>query len=135
MAEAMRSPHDLRWFTERLAAAGDLVTVERPVSVRFEVAAFLRRSADQEGPGFWFSRLKEYPDWTLCGGWYSLRRVAAALACPLGAVVERYRQAIRNPLPPEAATAVPCQAVVTRAAAVDLGALPVPVHSADDAGP
>jgi len=132
------APADLRSFLEVLDARHDLITVRRPVSPRFEVAAYVRRSSDTGGPAFLFEEIVGYPGWRLAAGLYGVRRrIAAALGCAEQEIAASYGRAVRAPVPPQVVSSgdAPCKAVIWTGEAADLRRLPIVTHSAADAGP
>ncbi len=50
-----------RQYLEALEKAGQLVHVTKEVSTEFEVAAYVRKSSDTEGPAFVFEHVKGHP--------------------------------------------------------------------------
>lgn len=67
----------------------------------------------------------------VCG---SMGRLAIALGCPLKDVAAVYGERATQPIPPEIiAGPAPCQEIILRGEAVDLGALPALVYHLDDA--
>src|SRR5262249_3240649 len=52
---------DFRRYLEALEKAGQLVRVTKEVSPEFEVAAYVRKSSDANGPAFVFERVTGHP--------------------------------------------------------------------------
>lgn len=126
---------DFRTYLEALARAGQLVHIDKPVSPEFEVAAYVRKSSDTDGPAFVFANVIGHPGWRLAAGLYgTMARLPVALGCRIGEVVDRYGEAVRNPIPPRRVARGPCQDVVLTGEAADCAALPLVVHSELDAG-
>ena len=74
---------DFRQYLEALEKAGQLVHVTREVSPEFEVAAYVRKSSDTDGPAFVFENVKGHPGWRLAAGLYgTMGRLPIALGCP-----------------------------------------------------
>jgi UbiD family decarboxylase len=70
----------LRAFLEYLKEKNELITIEKEVSVKHEIAAYIRKSCDTNGPCFLFSNVKDYPNRHVCGGIYgNKRRMGLAL--------------------------------------------------------
>ena len=127
---------DFRTYLDRLARAAQLVRVDRPVNPRFEVAAYVRKSSDTDGPAFLFDNVTGYPGWTLAAGLYgTMARLPVALGCGIGEVVDRYGEAVRHPVPPRRVTRGACQEIVRTGEQADCTQLPLVVHSELDAGP
>ena len=126
---------DFRTYLDALARAGQLVHVDKPVSPEFEVAAYVRKSSDTDGPAFVFEHVIGHPGWRLAAGLYgTMGRLPVALGCRLGEVVDRFGEAVRNPIAPRRVAAGACQEVVLTGEAADCTALPLVVHSELDAG-
>lgn len=125
---------DLRHLLEYLAETGELMTITKQVDPVHELAAYIRRSSDTNGPAFRFENVRGHPGWAVVGGLYNYRRVAAMLECEPNQLVDRYTAAVRQPIDPVRVDTGPVQEVVLRGDQVDLTQLPIPVHSTDDAG-
>ena len=61
---------DFRQYLEALEKAGQLVHVTKDVSPEFEVAAYVRKSSDTDGPAFVFEHVTGHPGWRLAAGLY-----------------------------------------------------------------
>src|SRR5262249_58667334 len=92
---------DFRRYLEALDKAGQLVRVTKEVSPEFEVAAYVRKSSDTNGPAFVFEHVRGHPGWRLAAGLYgTMARLPVALGCSMAEVVDRYGAAVRDPIPP-----------------------------------
>lgn len=126
---------DLRTFVEqvRQTRPSDLLEVADEVDPRHETAAILTKLEErQRSPILWFHRVRgcSLPLVTnVCG---SMGRLAMALGCPLKDVAGRYAEAADHRVAPVSVSAAPCQEVVHRGDAVDLGLFPRLVYHADD---
>jgi UbiD family decarboxylase len=128
----------MRGFLEVLQGRNDLFTVNKPVSPKFEVAAYVRKSSDTDGPAFIFEEIDGYPRWRIAAALYATpRRMAAALGCSERETSKVYARAVRDPIPPTVGSGrgAPCKELVWTGADADLGRLPIVTHSEDDAGP
>ena len=69
------------------------------MSTEFEVAAYVRKSSDTDGPAFVFEHVTGHPGWRLAAGLYgTMARLPIALGCPMDQVVDRYgRRAHADP--------------------------------------
>jgi 2,5-furandicarboxylate decarboxylase 1 len=124
-----------RAYLDALARAGQLARIDKPVSPEFEVAAYVRRSSDTDGPAFVFENIVGHPGWRLAAGLYgTMARLPVALGCRLGEVVDRYGDAVRKPIAPRRVARGPCQDVVLTGDGADCSQLPIVVHSEHDAG-
>jgi UbiD family decarboxylase len=126
---------DFRAYLEALTRAGQLVHIDKPVSPEFEVAAYVRKSSDTDGPAFVFENVIGHPGWKLAAGLYgTMGRLPIALGCSLGDVVDRYGRAVRHPIAPRRVARGSCQEIVVTAEDADCTELPIVVHSELDAG-
>lgn len=125
--------HDMREFMAFLEEKQDLVRVDKPVSTKWELAAYIRKSSDVEGPCFLFEDVAEHPGWRATGSMYgSPRRILDALDVPVEQATQRYLDAIRHPIAWEVVDDGPCQEVVVRGDDVDLRDMPIVTHSEKD---
>lgn len=124
---------------------GHLVKTPAEVDPRLELAGVYRRVGagvpvkppTRLGPAMLFENVKGHPGARIAVGVLASRERAARL---LGSTVERVPfallEALRRPLPPVAARGTaPCQEVVRRAPLDAARLLPVPLLTAEDAGP
>jgi UbiD family decarboxylase len=119
-----------RRFIELAAASGDLVTISRPVSPRFEVANVAHAL---EGRPVLFTDIAGHPGWRICAGPCSDRKYFSMdLGVPIPELMAHLAHAINHPVPPPVMAGGPCQEVVARD--VDLNALPVLLHLPQDGG-
>lgn len=126
---------DFRRYLDALEQAGQLVHVHKPVSPEFEVAAYVRKSSDTDGPAFVFTNVSGHGGWKLAAGLYgTMARLPIALGCPIGEVVDRYGAAVARPIAPRLVSSGPCQEIVLTGEDVDCASLPIVVHSELDAG-
>ncbi len=127
---------DFRAFISALEAEGSLIRVGKPVSTRYEIAAYIRKSSDEGGPAFLFEHVQGFPSWKVVGGIYaSPARIARALGCTWDDVPEAYEAAIEHPIDPVVVPEGSSQEEVRRGEEVDLTRLPIVTHSEKDAGP
>src|SRR5262250_2706152 len=126
---------DFRHFLHGLEEAGELKRISREVSPEFEVAAYVRRASDTNGPAFVFERIRGFSGWTMAAGVYgTYARLALALGTDIRSVTVVYANAIRSPVPPVSASDGPVKEVVLKGSAVDCTQLPLVRHSEHDAG-
>jgi 2,5-furandicarboxylate decarboxylase 1 len=126
---------DFRQYLDALEKAGQLVHVTKEVSPEFEVAAYVRKSSDTEGPAFLFEHVKGHPGWRLAAGLYgTMSRLPIALGCPMAEIVDRFGAAVRAPIPPVRVKDGRCHEVILRGDQADCTTLPIVVHSELDAG-
>jgi 2,5-furandicarboxylate decarboxylase 1 len=122
---------DLRDLIERLAAAGYLLRVGRPVSPRFELAQVAHAL---DGSPVLFTTVAGFPEWRVVSGTCSDRRyLALALGIAPGELLPTLARAVEYPQAPPVRATGPCQEVVSDE--VDLDRLPILHHLVEDAGP
>ncbi len=120
----------LRDFIQKAAESGDLITIEQPVDVTFELANVAHAL---EGKAVLFNQIKGYPDWRVIAGPCAERKFFSMdLDVPLDQLTQHLTQALANPIAPEMVTEAPCQDVIVED--VDLNALPILLHLPEDAG-
>lgn len=119
-----------REFIEQTAESGDLITIDKPVSVFYELANVAHAL---EGRPVLFNEIKEHPGWRVCAGPCSDRKYfAMSLGVPVEGLTHHLAQAIDNPQPPPVIAGGPCQEVVLET--FDLNDLPILLHLPQDAG-
>jgi len=126
---------DFRHFLQGLEEAGELKRISREVSPEFEIAAYIRRASDANGPAFLFERVRGHPGWTVAGGVYgTYSKLALALGTDLRSVGDVYGQAVHVPIPPVTMNDGPVKEVVMTGDKIDCTQLPLVRHSEHDAG-
>jgi 2,5-furandicarboxylate decarboxylase 1 len=126
---------DFRHFLQGLEEEGELKSISREVSPEFEIAAYVRRASDTNGPAFLFDRVQGHPGWTVAAGVYgTYARLALALGTDVRSVVDLYGKAVREPIPPVIVGDGPVKEVVLRGDQVDCTEFPLVRHSEHDAG-
>ncbi|MEU0496248.1 UbiD family decarboxylase [Mycobacterium sp. NPDC006124] len=126
--------HDFREFLDALRKHGELIDVDRPVALEFEVAKALRKSASVAGPAIVFNQTGT--DFPLVGGVYNSRAKALiAYESDEDAVMGRILEGLARRIAPVVVDDAPVHQNVILGADVDLTALPVPTYSPDDGGP
>lgn len=126
---------DFRHFLRGLEEAGELKRISQEVSPEFEVAAYIRRASDTNGPAFLFDRVRGHSGWMVAAGVYgTYARLALALETDLRSVTDVYAKAVRSPIPPVDVSDGPVKEVVLRGDQVDCTQFPLVRHSEHDAG-
>jgi UbiD family decarboxylase len=93
---------DLRGFLAHLEDLGQLKTVKDAVSVKYEIAAGMRKTSDIGGPALLFENVKDYSGWRVLGGLFATRKlVALGLGVPQDEMLERYLTLEDKRIPPE----------------------------------
>ena len=119
-----------REFIEQTAETGDLITIDKPVSVLYELANVAHAL---EGRTVLFTNIIEHPGWRVCAGPCSDRKYfSMSLDVPVEELTQHLSQAIDNPQLPLVVESGPCQEVVLEK--FDLNDLPILLHLPQDAG-
>lgn len=119
-----------RDFLKEAAASGDLVTIGRPVSVKFELANIAH---SLEGRPVLFTNIIEHPGWRVCSGPCSDRRYFSVdLGVPVPELIHHLADSLAAPQTPPVVEAAPCQEVILEQ--FDLHDLPILLHLPGDAG-
>lgn len=123
----------LRSWLDRLAKADDLIEIDDPVSTKYEIAAYIKKSCNESGPAFRFTNVEGY-DMDVLGGLYgSKRRILESLGVDSHRKgVEVYKEADSNQIHPEVVSSGPVQDFVDTSP--DLTTVPIVHHSERDAG-
>ena len=127
---------DLRTFIEQVRAKrrADVVDVEREVQPRFETAAIVTKLEERgRSPMLLFRNVAGCEATVVTNVCGSMGRLALALGCSVGEVARTYAKRAEEPHAPVTVQDAPCQEVVLRGDAVDLGLLPRMVYHLDDA--
>lgn len=121
---------DFRAFLEQAAQSGDVVTINKPVDVTYEMANVAHAL---EPKITLFNHIPGYTGWRVCANPCADRRYfSMALGVPMAQLVHHLAQANDHPQKPPIAVYAPCQEVVQEA--VDLDSLPILLHLPQDAG-
>jgi UbiD family decarboxylase len=127
---------DFRNFLDVLEQSGDLIRIDDPLRLEYDVGAVCRQLADADGPAALLGKVSGSPLPLAINIYGTRARVARALGVSeaemLRHVAERLRQ--RIPTEPFKGTAPRCQEVVITGDAVDIRQLPFPLWNKGDAG-
>jgi len=52
--------NDLREFITFLESAGELIRTQKPVDVKYEISAYIRKTSDVQGPALLFDNVKGF---------------------------------------------------------------------------
>jgi 2,5-furandicarboxylate decarboxylase 1 len=126
---------DLRAFLAVLEREGDLIHVPDKVSTRFEIAAFVRKSSDIDGPAILFDNVEGSTMQVLGGLFGSRRRIARSLELDERTLLAAYIEKEKLRIPPRMVERAPVQEIVWTGKDIDLGRLPIVTHFERDAGP
>jgi UbiD family decarboxylase len=119
-----------REFLENAAALGHLITIDKPVSPRFELANVAHAL---EGKTVTFTHVEGHPGWRVNSGACARREFFSLdLGVPVNELTHHLAQALANPILPPLVQDAPCQEVIIED--VNLMNLPFLLHLAQDAG-
>ncbi len=118
----MDDSQSLRAFLERLDQTAELLRIDKPVELEFELSAFL--SLADAGPAVLFDRVAGSSLRVVGNVLNSRARIATALSVPPAQISAALHGAIRNPIKPEQVLPGPAQSVLVSEA--PLAGLPVP---------
>jgi 2,5-furandicarboxylate decarboxylase 1 len=126
---------DLRGFLAHLESQGQLLRVNQPVDVKYEIAAGMRKTSDIEGPALLFENIKGYPGWRVLGGLFATRRlVALGLGVPQEQMLQRYLTLEDKRIAPELVSTGACKEIRWTGDQVDVFKLPIVTHASKDCG-
>ena len=126
---------DLRHFLNYLEKSKDLIHIKKEVDPRYEIAAYIRKSSDSQGPALLFERVKG-SNFQVAGGIFAhIRRAAFALQCHAEDLNRKVIEGVHNPVPPRLVETGPSKEVIYKREDVDLSKLPIPTFSEKDSAP
>ena len=125
-----------RDFLSRLEATGELLRIPDQVDPKYEVCAFCRHSADDDGPALLFEDLKGYSMPALANLYGTRRRIAMALGIELEDMVPVIEERLRKRIAPVLIDRkdAPSKEVVWTGSDVDLSRVPFPLWNVGDGG-
>lgn len=122
--------NDLRAFIQELESHGDLARIRREVNPRHEIAAVLKKGAEEAGAALLFERVRGSGIPLVGNVLAARRRLARALESSEADLLESYRQRIEKSLSP-----VRVEQPMAQQEIADLFSLPVITAHERDAGP
>jgi 4-hydroxy-3-polyprenylbenzoate decarboxylase/2,5-furandicarboxylate decarboxylase 1 len=126
---------DMRQHLNYLGEMGHLVQVEKEVDPRYEIAAYIRKTSDQDGPALLFEKVKG-TNMRVAGALFAtLRGAALSLQCKIEELNDRFINGVQNPVSAVMVPNGPCQEVIYKDDEVDLSKLPIPLYSEKDSAP
>jgi 4-hydroxy-3-polyprenylbenzoate decarboxylase/2,5-furandicarboxylate decarboxylase 1 len=126
---------DLRAFLRVLRERGEMVDITEEVDPRHEIAAYIRKTSDIQGPALFFANVRGH-SMPVVGGVFSTRqRALLALEVDNSLALAKFTHALQHPIPTAPVEEGVCQEVVYVGDQVDLGNLPIPTQGRLDPGP
>jgi 2,5-furandicarboxylate decarboxylase 1 len=127
--------NDLREFITFLERQGELIRTQKPVDVKYEISAYIRKTSDVQGPALLFENLKDFAMPVLGGVFATRKRAFLALETSNEEYVNKFQSALDHLLAPKLVANAPCKEVIIKGKDVDLNKLPVPIFSEKDPAP
>jgi 2,5-furandicarboxylate decarboxylase 1 len=127
--------NDLRDFIGFLESKGELIRTKKPVDVKYEISAYIRKTSDVQGPALLFENLKDFAMPVLGGVFATRKRAILALETSNEEYVNKFQSALDHLLAPKLVANAPCKEVIIKGKDVDLNKLPVPIFSEKDPAP
>jgi 2,5-furandicarboxylate decarboxylase 1 len=127
--------NDLREFITFLERQGELIRTQKPVDVKYEISAYIRKTSDVQGPALLFENVKDFAMPVLGGVFATRKRAFLALETSNEEYVNKFQSALDHLLAPKLVANAPCKEVIIKGKDVDLNKLPVPIFSEKDPAP
>ena len=127
--------NDLREFIGFLESKGELIRTKKPVDVKYEISAYIRKTSDVQGPALLFDNVKEFTIPVLGGAFATRKRALLALETSNEDYVNKFHDALDHLVAPKLTANAPCKDVIIKGQDVDLNKLPVPIFSERDPAP
>jgi UbiD family decarboxylase len=127
---------DFRTYLQVLEQAGDLIRINRPVTVEYEAGAICRQLSDADGPAVLMHKI-EGCDWPLAANVFGTRRrIARALGTTESEMLEHVAKCLKSRIEPVPfrGSSPRCQEVVIEGDDVDVRKLPFPLWNVGDGG-
>lgn len=136
MSVAERDADPFRDFLSELADANELLKIDEAVDPEFEVCAFCRHVADDDGPALLFERIKGYKMPALANLFGTRKRIAMALGVEPEGMARFIAERLKRRIAPldVAASSARCQEVVLKGDDIDLTQIPAPFWNVGDGG-
>jgi UbiD family decarboxylase len=133
-ADKMTDP--FRDFMAELADAGELLTIGEAVDPEFEVCAYCRHVADDDGPALLFENIKGYDMPALANLFGTRKRIAMALGVDPENMARTIADRLKSRIAPVSITdgSSRCQEVVLKGNDIDLTQIPAPFWNVGDGG-
>jgi len=125
-----------RSFLDVLERAGELLRIPEQVNPEYEICAFCRHAADDEGPALLFEDIKGYEMGALANLYGTRKRIAMALGVEAEEMVRVIEERLKIRIPPVLIDRkdAPCKEVVWAGDDVDLSRIPFPLWNVGDGG-
>ena len=126
---------DLRQFIAHLEEQKELRRIRKPVDIKYEIAAYIRKTSDIKGPALLFENVNDSKVPVLGGVFATRKRALLALETSEKECAEKFHYALEHLIPPRKISSGPCKEVVLKSEEADLSRFPIPIFSQNDSGP
>lgn len=129
--------HDaFRNFIEVLEGSGELLRIKDEVDPKYEVCAYCRNVADDDGPALIFENMKGYDMPAAANIFGTRKRIAMALGIEEKDMVQVIGERLQKRIPPTLIdkAQAPCKEVIYTGDKVDLSVVPFPYWNVGDGG-
>lgn len=129
--------HDaFRSFIQLLENSGELLRIKDEVDPKYEVCAYCRNVADDDGPALVFEKMKGYDMPAAANIFGTRKRIAMALGIEEKDMVRVIGERLQKRIPPTliSKAEAPCKEIVLTGDKVDLGVVPFPYWNVGDGG-
>src|ERR1051325_4147114 len=126
---------DLREFIAYLEDQKELRRIRKPVDIKYEIAAYIRKTSDIKGPALLFENVNGSKIPVVGGVFATRKRGLLALETTEKEYGEKFHHALDHLIPPRKISSGPCKQVILKAEDADLSRFPIPIFSEGDSGP
>lgn len=122
---------DLRTYLADLDKAGEILHIKKEVDVHKNVGGLAWQGENVQGKATMFENVKGYPGWKVASYLNgNRRRLAIAIGSKVETFIPDWKELLKRGLTPtKTVTSAPCHEVVWTGSQIDLGKLPIHVHS------
>src|SRR5688500_13347432 len=105
---------DLREFITYLEDQKELRRIRKPVDIKYEIAAYIRKTSDIKGPALLFENVNDSKVPVLGGVFATRKRALLALETSDKECAEKFHQALEHLIPPRQVSSGPCKEVILK---------------------
>ena len=103
---------DLREFITYLEEQKELRRIRKPVDIKYEIAAYIRKTSDVKGPALLFENVNDSKVPVLGGVFATRKRALLALESSEKQCADKFREALEHLIPPRKISSGPCKEAV-----------------------
>jgi UbiD family decarboxylase len=136
MSAMQKQDDPFRDFLTLLSGNNELLTIAEEVDPLYELCAFCRHVADDDGPALLFENIKGYAIPAIANLFGTRKRIAMALGVPPEEMVSFISDRLKSRIPPVSipGSSARCQEVVLQGNDIDLTQIPAPFWNVGDGG-